>query len=491
MSSTRDAGAAFEVERRRVVVAGIATSGAAVADALLDRGADVVVVDGRDGESERTTAERLRARGAKVRLGDGESPVEADLVVTSPGWRPAQPLLAAAIAAGVEVIGEPELAWRLRAEQGRPAAPWVAVTGTNGKTTTVGMVEVILRAAGHRTVAAGNVGLPLIRAVLADDPYDVIAVELSSFQLHWSSELAPEAAVVLNIADDHLDWHGSFDAYAADKAAIWRAGGCGAYNADDTAVTRLAQEHLDDPHPFTLGAGEPGGFGVADGHIVDRMAGWSPDFEPEPPDRGVDGVRLVALEDLHVSGAHNVANALAAAAVTRVFGLNGVLTVPWPAVGEGLRGYRPGRHRNELVASVDGVDFVDDSKATNPHAADASLDAYDSVVWVAGGLFKGADVSALVARHAGRLRGVVAIGVDRKPLLDALRRHAPNVPVVEVVARDTGVMEQAVAAARELAQPGDTVLLAPAAASMDQFRDYAERGDRFADAARALTTERG
>ena len=476
---------------RRVVVAGIATSGVAVADALLDRGAKVVVVDGRDGDSERATAERLRARGAEVRLGDGESPVEAELVVTSPGWRPNQPLLAAALAAGVEVIGEPELAWRLRAEQGRSAAPWVAVTGTNGKTTTVGMVESILRAAGHRTVAAGNVGLPLISAVLADDPYDVIAVELSSFQLHWSSELAPEAAVVLNVADDHLDWHGSFEAYAADKAAIWRAGGCGAYNADDAVVAQLAQERLDDPHPFTLGMGEPGGFGVADGRIVDRMAGWSPEFEPEPPNRGVDGVPLVSVEDLHVSGAHNLANAVAAAAVTRVFGLNGVLTVPWPAVGEGLRAYRPGRHRNELIITVDGVDYVDDSKATNPHAADASLGAYDSVVWVAGGLFKGADVAPLVERHANRLRGVVAIGVDRAPVLDALRRHAPNVPVVEVLARDTGPMEQAVTAARELAQPGDTVLLAPAAASMDQFRDYAERGDRFAEAARALTTGRG
>ena len=474
-----------EYTGRRVLVAGIATSGVAVADALLDRAARVVVVDGRDGPAEQETAQRLRARGAEVRLGDGETPVDADLVVTSPGWRPTQPLLAAALAGGVEVIGEPELAWRLRTEQDR-AAPWVAVTGTNGKTTTVGMVESILRAAGHRTVAAGNVGLPLVTAVLAEPRYDVIAVELSSFQLHWSRDLAPEAAVVLNIADDHLDWHGSFDAYASDKAAIWRAGGCGAYNADDPVVTRLAQESLDDPHPFTLSAGEPGGFGVADGHIVDRMSGWSVELEPQPPDRGVGGVPLVRIGDLQVTGRHNVANAVAAAAVTRVFGLNGDLSVPWPAVGEGLRAYRPGRHRNELVASVDGVEYVDDSKATNPHAADASLGAYQAVVWVAGGLFKGADVDPLVARHASRLHGVVAIGVERAPLLDALRRHAPNVPVVEVLARDTGVMEQAVAVARDLAQPGDTVLLAPAAASMDQFRDYADRGDRFAEAARML-----
>ena len=479
----------FPVERRRVVVAGIALSGIAVADALLDRGAQVVIVDGRDGPVEREAAQRLTARGAVVRLGDGETPVEADLVVTSPGWRPTQPLLAAALAAGVEVIGEPELAWRLRPRDTGPLGPtpWVAVTGTNGKTTTVGMVESILRAAGHRTTSAGNVGRPLVDAVLADPPYDVLAVELSSFQLHWSSTMAPDAGVVLNIADDHLDWHGSFEAYARDKAAVWRYGGCGAYNADDPVVSRLAAEHLDDPHPFTMGEPAHGGFGVIDGVIVDRMAGWAPDLEPEPPVGEFGGVPLVQLGDLQVRGPHNIANALAAAAVTRVFGLNGTIQVPWTAVGEGLRAYRSGPHRNELVVTVDGVDYVDDSKATNPHAADASLGAYDAVVWIAGGLFKGADVEPLVARHASRLRGVVAIGLDRGPLVDALRRHAPNVPLVEVLARDTGVMEEAVAAARALAQPGDTVLLAPSAASMDQFRDYADRGERFAAAARELS----
>src|SRR4051794_27108962 len=193
--STRSAGTALT--GRRVVVAGIATAGVAAAGALIARGAPVVVVDGREGPAEHAAADRLVARGATVRLGDAETPVEADLVVTSPGWRPTQPLLAAAVAAGVEVIGEPELAWRLRPVHDGRATPWVAVTGTNGKTTTVGMVESILRAAGHRPVAAGNVGLPLVTAVLAEPAYDIIAVELSSFQLHWSSTMPPEAAVVL------------------------------------------------------------------------------------------------------------------------------------------------------------------------------------------------------------------------------------------------------------------------------------------------------
>jgi UDP-N-acetylmuramoylalanine--D-glutamate ligase len=467
------------------VVAGAAVSGLAAAEALLDRDASVVVVDGRSGPGEQQTAEQLRARGAEVRLGDAETPVEADLVVTSPGWRPDQPLLAAALAAGIEVIGEPELAWRLRPVVDGRATPWIAVTGTNGKTTTVGMTESILRAAGLRTVAAGNVGLPLTTAVLAQPSYDVIAVELSSFQLHWSRELAPDVGVVLNIAPDHLDWHGSLDAYAADKAAVWRSGGCGTYNADDPLVTQLAlASSMDCLHPFTLGEAPHGGFGVVDGFLVDRMSGISPEVEPDPPPLRDGGIPLVRVDELRVTGSHNVANALAAAAVCKVFGLRGDPNIPWPAVGAGLRAYTPGRHRHEVVAVADDIAWVDDSKATNPHAAGASLSAYPSVVWVAGGLFKGADVDPLVETHAARLRGVVVIGVDRTPLLDALARHAPDVPVVEVTSRDTEVMQDAVVAAGQLALPGDTVLLAPAAASMDQFRDYAERGDRFAAAVR-------
>ena len=469
---------------RRVVVAGVAVSGIAAAETLLDRGARVLVVDGRDGEREHDAADRLRAAGADVRLGDAETPVDADLVVTSPGWRPDQPMLAAAAAGGIEVIGEPELAWRLRPAD---AASWVAVTGTNGKTTTVGMVESILRAAGLRTIAAGNVGVPLVTAVLAQPAYDVIAVELSSFQLHWSRDLAPEAAVLLNIAADHLDWHGSLEAYAAAKAAVWRYGGCGGYNADDPLVTELAPQHLDEPHPFTLGEAPWGGFGVVDGVLVDRMSGVTPGVEPDPPPIRDGGIPLVSIDELSVRGPHNVANALAAAAVCQIFGLRGTPDLPWPAVAEGLRAYRPGPHRNEVVDVVAGVTYVDDSKATNPHAADASLSAYDGVVWVVGGLFKGADVADLVRSHAARLRGVVVIGTDRAPVLEAIARHAPDVRVEEVVARDTDdVMTAAVTAAASLAAAGDTVLLAPAAASMDQFRDYADRGDRFAAAVRAL-----
>jgi UDP-N-acetylmuramoylalanine--D-glutamate ligase len=358
------------------------------------------------------------------------------------------------------------------------------VTGTNGKTTTVTMLEAVLLAAGRRAVAAGNVGRPLIEVVTAVDSdgtpsYDVVAVELSSFQLHWSSSLAPAAAAVLNVADDHTDWHGSFAAYRDAKARVLRSAPVAVADAGDPVAAGLVAGH---PHAVTVTLDEPatGQLGIRAGALVDRAFAADPAGEP-----------LLDVADLQVPGPHNVVNALTAAALARAVG------VPPEAVGRGLAGVRGGAHRNVLVGSVDGVDYVDDSKATNPHAAAASLAAYPRVVWIAGGLLKGADVDPLVAAVAGRLAGVVLLGRDRARIAAALARHAPTVPVVTVISGDddgmdgTGVtaeatMAQVVAAAAELARPGDTVLLAPAAASMDVFRDYGQRGRAFADAVRAL-----
>ncbi|TAL26676.1 MAG: UDP-N-acetylmuramoyl-L-alanine--D-glutamate ligase [Frankiales bacterium] len=440
-----------------VLVAGAGVSGAAAARVLRERGATVTVVDASD-----ERAEPLRAAGFTVVATD-EPPAGTALVVTSPGWRPDSPLLLAAAAAGIEVIGEVELAWRLR---GADAAPWLAVTGTNGKTTTVQMLASILSAAGLRTVAAGNVGLPLLDAAL--DDHDVLAVELSSFQLHWSSTLRPHTAVVLNVAPDHLDWHGSFAEYAAAKGRIHAPGTVAVYNREDPESVRLAAR-TDSRVGFTLGSPGPGELGVVEHLVVDRAF----------PDVPGEATHLADLDDLQVPGAHNVANALAAAALARSYG------VPAAAVRDGLRSFRADAHRNALVTTVDGVGWVDDSKATNPHAAAASLAAYPSVVWIAGGLLKGADVDDLVRSAAPRLRAAVLLGTDRAPFADALRRHAPQIPVVEVARLDTGAMLDAVSAARDLARPGDTVLLAPAAASMDCFRDYKQRGDLFAEAVRA------
>ncbi|MDX6743073.1 UDP-N-acetylmuramoyl-L-alanine--D-glutamate ligase [Actinocorallia sp. A-T 12471] len=450
----------------RVVVAGLGVSGRAAARALAGRGA---VVTGVDARTEIDGAAELTSVGVRLRLGDGDSlPDGVDLVVTSPGWKPTSPLLAAAAAAGVEVIGEVELAWRLRPETG--AAPWLAITGTNGKTTAVRMLTSILRAAGLDAVAVGNVGEPIVEAVTAG--HDVLAVELSSYQLHWSSTLDPRAAVILNLAPDHLDWHGSLDAYGAAKAKIYGPNTVRVCNADDPVTVALAGP---DAQRFTLGTPAPGEFGVVEDLLVDRAT-------TEDPVRSAE--ELASLADVAPFAPHNVANALAAAALARTVGAS------CEAVREGLRAFRPDPHRIAHVTEIDGVAYVDDSKATNPHAAAASLAAYEHIVWIAGGLLKGADVDDLVRQAAPRLRGAVLLGADRAQIADALARHAPDVPVLDVSATDTCAMDLVVTEAARLARPGDTVLLAPAGASMDMFANYGARGDAFAAAAHRLAAAR-
>ncbi|MBB4930946.1 UDP-N-acetylmuramoylalanine--D-glutamate ligase [Lipingzhangella halophila] len=476
---TNDSGGAdlmsFEagLKGRAVCVAGLGVSGPPVARALLRREARVTVVDGRDDGPAREAADGLRAEGARVDLGSSALPEDTSLVVTSPGWRPDSPLLLAAAGAGVEVIGDVELAWRLRPE----GQTWLAVTGTNGKTTTVRMLEAMLRAGGREATAVGNVGTPIIEAVLPGDDgayADVLAVELSSFQLHWSTSLRPHAAVVLNVAPDHLDWHGGFEPYAAAKGRIYPPGTIRVVNRADDWSVRLATEHGDPDAPlvgFGLAAPRPGELGVVESLLLDRA------FVDDP--RG-NAAELADLADVVPAVPHNVANALAAAALARSVG------VPPEAVRAGLGAFAPEPHRITHVATARGVHYVDDSKATNPHAAAASVASYDSIVWVAGGLLKGAEVSPLVGAAVPRLRGVVLLGADRAELRDALGEHAPGVPVVDIAETGDTAMTEAVAAAAGLARAGDTVLLAPAAASMDMFTDYNERGDRFAAAVRAL-----
>ncbi|MBW8481018.1 UDP-N-acetylmuramoyl-L-alanine--D-glutamate ligase [Actinomadura parmotrematis] len=449
---------------RRVCVAGIGLSGRAAARVLADRGARVTVVDGRDDDGLREHAGKLEARGVHVRLGDGDTlPEGVELVVVSPGYRPDAPLPLAAAAAGIEIYGEVELAWRLR---GPDAAPWLALTGTNGKTTVVRMLTAILAAAGLDAVAAGNVGTPIVETVL--EGHDVLAVELSSYQLHWSSSVVPRAAAVLNLAPDHLDWHGSMDAYGAAKAKIFAPGTVAVVNADDPAAAALAPPGA---VGFTLATPAPGRLGVVEDLLVDRA------FTEDPRTTAVE---LGALSDVRPFAPHNVANALAAAALARAFG------VAPEAVGAGLRAFVPDPHRIAHVADVDGVRYVDDSKATNPHAAASSLAACESAVWIAGGQLKGADVDELVRSVAGRLRAVVLLGADRARIAASLARHAPDVPVVDEPGTDTGAMDRVVIAAAGLARPGDTVLLAPAGASFDMFTSYGARGDAFAAAVRRL-----
>lgn len=467
-------------------MAGLGLSGFAAADALHERGARVIGVDGATPEQNPAVGERaniLDILGVDVRL--GAEHVEGltadwvpDLVVTSPGWRPTQPLLAAAAAAGIPVWGEVELAWRMRPEVG--AAPWLTVTGTNGKTTTVNMLASMLRAAGLRATSAGNVGTPILEAVLHPDPYDVIAVELSSFQLHWSHSLAPHASACLNVAPDHVDWHGSFEEYTRAKGKIYQNTKVACvYNVQDPVTEQLVMD-ADVQEGcravgFTLGTPGLSMVGVVDDVIADRA------FVEQ---RQTSAAELATLADVKgdapTLAPHYLANALAAAALARAYG------VPPVAVRDGLRSFVPDPHRIADAGTVAGVRFVDDSKATNPHAAASSLRAFEHVVWVAGGLLKGADVDQLVQDASSRLRGVVLIGADRAQIAEALARHAPDVPVVDVDSTDTGVMDLVVAHAARLAQPGDVVLLAPAAASMDMFANYGARGDAFAQAVARL-----
>ncbi|MFH9551307.1 UDP-N-acetylmuramoyl-L-alanine--D-glutamate ligase [Streptomyces sp. NPDC051445] len=462
---------------KNVTVAGLGVSGIPAARVLHGLGARVTVVNDGDDARAREQAAELEALGVTVRLGDGATlPEGTELIVTAPGWKPDKPLFTAAHEAGVPIWGDVELAWRLRELDGRRAAPWLCVTGTNGKTTTTQMLASILKAAGLRTAAVGNIGVSLLDAVLGEEHYDVLAVELSSYQLHWAPSLRAHSAAVLNLAPDHLDWHGSMEAYARDKGRVYEGNRIACvYNVADKATEDLVREADVEEGcravGFTLGAPAPSQLGVVDGILVDRAF---------VENRQTNAQELAEVSDVDPPAPHNIANALAAAGLARAFG------VPAKAVRDGLRAFTPDAHRIAHVADVDGVAYVDDSKATNTHAAQASLAAYESIVWIAGGLAKGATFDELVAKSAERLRGVVLIGADRALIREALARHAPEVPVVDLDRTDTGAMLAAVQEARRLAVEGDTVLLAPACASMDMFVNYNQRGDVFAQAVSEL-----
>ncbi|MFL6161203.1 MAG: UDP-N-acetylmuramoyl-L-alanine--D-glutamate ligase [Jatrophihabitantaceae bacterium] len=438
---------------RTVLVCGTGLAGLAAVRALLALGARPLVTD--DGRVPPPLPIGAEFVGRLTGL-----PAGIDAVVSSPGLPPSHPVLVAAGVAGVEVLGELEFAWRIQ-----PTAEprWLMVTGTNGKTTTVRMLEAMLRAAGLRAAAVGNVGVPITDAVRAVPSYQVLAVEASSFQLHFSGSLRPRAGALLNLAEDHLDWHGSMRAYARAKAKVF-AGDYAIGNADDERVARLLADQPGDPIEFSLRQPAAGRFGVADGMLVTATGEW-----------------LLPAAEINPPGPHNVANALAAAA------LASTVDVPAAAMVAGLRSFVPDPHRNQLVAEIGGVRYVDDSKATNPHAAAAALAGYRRVVWIAGGQLKGADIEPLVAEHAGRFAGAVLLGVDRGAISAALSRHAPDLPVIEVARTDDGAMQETVAAATSLAHAGDVVLLAPGAASKDMFASYGARGLAFQAAVRALS----
>jgi len=447
---------------RRFLILGAGITGNAVAHSLKSRGGLVTIADDNSADA---------VKPASINLSD------FDAVVISPGWRQDHPLVAKVLASNLPILNEIDLAWQIRTEVS-PHQKWIALTGTNGKTTTVEMVAKILQTAGLKAVACGNVGDTVIEAVDRKDSYDYLILELSSFQLHWIKAANFVSAAILNIADDHLDWHGTFDAYAAAKFSILDRAELAVLNADDQEVVLRSNQFTGQKVFFSLESPAPGEIGVVEELLVDRA------FVADPQEAAM----ICELKDITPTVPHNVSNALAAAALART------VNVSHELIQKALQEFRPGRHRIETVYTSDSVSWVDDSKATNPHAASASLMSHFSVIWIAGGLAKGADMNSLVQRCKGRIKAAILIGADSHLIESALREFAPAIPRILIGAPaeytrggdSNALMEDVVTQAAQLTSPGDTVLMAPACASMDQFISYTDRGDRFAAAVRKV-----
>lgn len=453
------------------LVVGLGVAGFAAADALVHVGAHVNVIDANESEKARERATILEILGADVRFGDDETlPPGVELVVLSPGVSPLAPIVQAARAADLPIWGELELAWRLRDPNN--AAPWLVITGTNGKTTTTLMLESILQASGRRSIAAGNIGHSLVETMMDPQGWDAIAVEVGAPQLPFVDSMSPQASVCLNLAPDHIDLFGSFDAYRDAKAKIYeRTQVAAIFNEADEATMHMV-EQADVVEGcraigLTLGIPDISMLGVVDEFMVDRAF---------LPDRKDSALELALITDLAIPARHNVENALAASALARAHG------VEPRHIRDGLRAWKPAPHRIAKVAVINDVTYINDSKATNTHAAMTSIAAYESIVWIAGGMAKGQDFDELVLAISNKLRGVVLLGVDRDVIANALKQHAPNVPLSIISNKETSAMDAAVNAAAEMAKAGDTVLLAPGCASWDMFRDYGHRGDVFATA---------
>ena len=448
---------------KKILILGAGVTGLAVARSLAKRGAQISLAD--DVVSE--------VAGFIVAPTNLYSAVNFDALVVSPGWKSDHQLIIEAENSGVQLLNEVDLAWQLRAEL-VPSQRWIALTGTNGKTTTVEMVAAMLRADGISAIACGNVGTTVIENVESPEKFQVLVLELSSFQLHWIREVRFEAASILNIAQDHVDWHGGFSEYAEAKMAILDRTSTGILNGDDPEVVSRSNNWQGRKVFFSLDTPGPGELGVVEELLIDRA------FVSDPQEAAM----IAEIIDVIPTVPHNVSNALAAAGLARAMG------VSYESIRVALQKFKLGRHRIEAICTKDEITWIDDSKATNPHAASASLMATMSAIWIAGGLAKGADMTDLIVRCKSRIKTAILIGEDRELIAAELRENAPDVEIVYIDApksyekggSDNSLMEAVAQAAKVRAVAGDTVLLAPACASMDQFLSYADRGDRFAKA---------
>ena len=455
------------IAHARVLVLGGGVTGRSVAQVLSNMGAEISVYD----ENESSEFNFQRATLSDV------SSFNWAAAVVSPGWRPSHPIIADLRNREIPLLNEIDLAWEIK-QQVAPAQKWLAVTGTNGKTSTVELTESILKAAGISAFACGNVGTPVIDAVISEQKYEYLVLELSSFQLHWAESAEFVAGSILNIALDHIDWHGSFAEYAKAKLDLLSRSVTAILNGDDANVVEGCTHWQGRKVFYTLQTPKPGEIGLVEDLLVDRA------FVVDP----MEAAMFCELNEVQPTAPHSVSNALAAAGLARAIGID------HEVIREAIKKFRPGRHRIEKVLEQNGIRWIDDSKATNPHAAQASLMSELSVVWIAGGLAKGAEMSDLIAQVGSRLRAVILIGTDRELIAHEMQNKFPNVTLVRVdpdpghdrSSADNTFMNQIVKAAKLLAQQGDAVLLAPACASMDQFVSYGDRGDRFAKSVREI-----
>lgn len=436
---------------KRVLIVGAGVTGRALSAFCNRHGASVSVLD----EKEEGAVRELPGKG------------EIDLAIVSPGWRLDHPLIAELRAREVEVISEIDFAWQMK-QVLAPHQRWIALTGTNGKTTTVQMVESIFTSSGIKGIACGNVGRTVIESL--SEEWEILAIELSSFQIAWSELARFEAVALLNISPDHIDWHGSFDAYREAKLKLLSLSKRALINIGDATLSRVWPELIGRWGskaliPFHLGTPSSGEIGVVEDLIVDRALVADP----------MKAEVLVEVEQLPSKAPHNLLNAMAAASLAKLVGIEE------RAIADGLKNFTMDHHRLEVVGEHAGVTWIDDSKATNPHAAMAALFAFQSVIWIAGGLAKGAEMDELIRATRSRIRAAILIGSDAPLIRRALENVSPGTKIVDTdpTLRGRAVMDRVVTLAKNLASKGDTVLLAPACASMDQFASYAERGDLF------------
>lgn len=499
----------MDLRDRHILILGLGVTGLAIAHLCQRRGAHVLIWDSRANAPQE--AEFVASFGAERRLAPGISCQDAslvaiDLIAVSPGLAldhgPAKPFIALAKKRGTPVWGEFEFfAQELSVLKACGYHPKViGITGTNGKTTVTSLTGHLCRRAGKNVVVAGNIGPPVLEAfkrALDDDALpEIWVLEMSSFQLETTHSLALDAAAFLNLSQDHLDWHGSMAAYRRAKLRIFGGAQTRVVNRDDKAVVAGEAELPRTPltRVVSFGLAAPAArhaFGVVNHTDMRWLATADASDEAKPvqrrhktaPDAPIHVTRLMPVEALRIRGDHNVLNALAALALARAIDL------PMAPLLRALAEYRGEPHRVEVIGQLRGIDFIDDSKGTNVGATVAALNGLGQrVVLIAGGLGKGQDFSPLavpVARHA---RAVVLIGQDRERLRAAIEKAALD---AGVGIEEEPTLESAVERAFALAEEGDAVLLSPACASLDMFRDYGHRAQVFAGAMRELMTEAG